>query len=565
MCKDGKKITDNKMKADVLNSYFSSVFTEENVQNVPTQRQTDPTSKLESISITKEDICKLLKKINSNKSPGPDGFHPQLLKELAEEISEPLSNIFQKSLSEGTLPTDWKEAQITPLFKKGSKQDPGNYRPVSLTSVVCKILESVIRDKVINHLMTNNLLTSCQHGFVHGRSCTTNLLKTHDDWSKFLDDGAKVDAVYLDFAKAFDSVPHQRLLVKVREMGIDGKVFSWIEQFLKDRKQRVSVDGQLSEWSTVKSGVPQGSVLGPVLFVIYINDLPSVVDSCCIMFADDTKIYNSVNTRDQTEKLQNDINSLTEWSDKWQLRFNADKCKVLHLGKDNQKHVYKMKKHGSDEVVDLQETKLEKDLGIFTDNELKFSTHVEKQVNKGNQLLGLIRRSFQFLDGDTMKTLFVAIVRPHLEFGNAAWAPIYARDKELLEGVQRRATKIVPGLKDLPYEDRLKSLRLPSLTYRRFRGDLIETYKFTHGVYKVSEQMFSMDSSDRTRGHSLKLQKKRCNTTQRQHFFNQRIIEQWNRLPAEIVEAETLNSFKAKIDKHFSANRYSLEEPPTRF
>ena len=224
-----------------------------------------------------------------------------------------------------------------------------------------------------------------------------------------------------------------------------------------------------------------------------------------------------------------------------------------------------MKKHGSDEVVDLQETKLEKDLGIFTDNELKFSTHVEKQVNKGNQLLGLIRRSFQFLDGDTMKTLFVAIVRPHLEFGNAAWAPIYARDKELLEGVQRRATKIVPGLKDLPYEDRLKSLRLPSLTYRRFRGDLIETYKFTHGVYKVSEQMFSMDSSDRTRGHSLKLQKKRCNTTQRQHFFNQRIIEQWNRLPAEIVEAETLNSFKAKIDKHFSANRYSLEEPPTRF
>ena len=224
-----------------------------------------------------------------------------------------------------------------------------------------------------------------------------------------------------------------------------------------------------------------------------------------------------------------------------------------------------MKKRGSNEVIKLHETKLEKDLGVFTDNELKFSTHVEKQVNKGNQLLGLIRRSFQFLDGDTMKLLFVAIVRPHLEFGNAAWAPRYERDKELLEGVQRRATKIIPRLKDLSYEDRLKSLKLPSLAYRRFRGDLIETYKYTHGIYTVSEQMFSMDSTDRTRGHSLKLQKQRCNTTQRQHFFNQRIVEHWNRLPAEIVEAESLDSFKAKIDKHFNAFRHSLEEPPTWF
>ena len=236
----------------------------------------------------------------------------------------------------------------------------------------------------------------------------------------------------------FKYIFFQRLLVKL--MGIDGQVHSWIKHFLKDRKQRVCVDGELSEWITVESGVPQGSVLGPILFVIYINDLPCVVDSDCIMFADDTKIYSSVNSNDQIEKLQKDIYSLSEWSDKWQLRFNADKCKVLHLGRENQKHVYQMKKHGSNEVVELHETKLEKDLGVFTDNELKFSTHVEKQV-KGNQLLGLIRRSFQFLDVDTMKLLFVAIVRPHLEFGNAAWAPRYERDKELLEGVQRRAKK----------------------------------------------------------------------------------------------------------------------------
>ena len=261
LCKDGVKITDSKMKADILNSYFGSVFTKENVHNIPAQRQSDAaTSKLDFISITKDEVCKLLKMSNCNKSPGPDGFHPQLLKELANELAEPLATIFAKSLNEGVLPTDWKEAQITPLFKKGNKQEPGNYRPVSLTSVVCKLLESLLRKRIINHLKANTLLSSCQHGFVSGRSCTTNLLRTHDAWTKLLDDGAKIDAVYLDFAKAFDSVPHQRLLVKLKEMGIDGQVHSWIKHFLKDRKQRVCVDGELSEWITVESGVPQGSL-----------------------------------------------------------------------------------------------------------------------------------------------------------------------------------------------------------------------------------------------------------------------------------------------------------------
>ena len=282
---------------------------------------------LNDIHITKETVLKKLKNLDPTKSPGPDGVHARLLKELSEELAEPLAIIFTKQLEEGSLPKVWKDANVTPIYKKkGDKSNPGNYRPISLTSIVCKVMESIIRDDVMKHLNDNELLSCNQHGFVPKRSCVTNLLDIMDKWTDTLDTGAPVDAVYLDFAKAFDSVPQKRLIKKVRSYGITGKVGEWIADFLTDRRQRVAVQGSHSGWSKVKSGVPQGSVLGPILFVIYINDLPEGIRSWCSMYADDTKLSTPADTAEKRTRLQEDLDRAVQWADRWLLRFHTGKC-----------------------------------------------------------------------------------------------------------------------------------------------------------------------------------------------------------------------------------------------
>jgi hypothetical protein len=474
-------------------------------------------------------------------------MHPRVLREMADVLAEPLAAVFRKSLSEGTLPTQWKEANVTPIFKKGSKSALGNYRPVSLTSIPCKIMEKIIRNSVFEHLDGNGLLSDCQHGFVSKRSCVTNLIEVLNDWTSNLDEGKPVDAIYLDFSKAFDSVPHARLMKKLEANGVNGHVKEWISDFLTERRQRVKINGSESSWKAVTSGVPQGSVLGPVLFVIFINDLPDVVNSLCSMYADDTKIYGTAETEDDSVIIQKDLDNLVDWADKWQLRFNADKCHTLQLGNKNKKYEYSMRKHDEVIRVKLESSELERDLGVNIDNELKFSKHVEVQVNKANRILGLIRRSYEYLDVETLRLLFIALVRPHLEFANCAWSPRYEKDKNLIEGVLRRATKCVPGLKHLDYESRLRTMKIPSMSYRRVRGDLIETYKFTHGFYNCKSP-FDMYTQSTTRGHQYKIKKHFCRTNLRQGFFSNRVVDTWNYLDKTVVCAPTLNTFKNRLD-----------------
>ena len=268
----GSLITDAEGKAKVLSNQYQKVFTTENMRNIPTL-PTGQHPTMRKIKISTKGVTSLLKKLNPNKAIGPDLVSTRILKEYAEILAPALSKIFQQTLDSGQVPEDWKKANVSAIYKKANKQDPANYRPVSLTSVACKCLEHVIFSEIMNHLDANAILTSNQHGFRSKRSTESQLIITLDDLSQSLNEKGHVDVLILDFSKAFDTVAHNRLLRKLLYYGIQGDTHRWIKNWLTNRTQTVVVEGETSEAVPVKSGVPQGTVLGPLLFLVYINDI----------------------------------------------------------------------------------------------------------------------------------------------------------------------------------------------------------------------------------------------------------------------------------------------------
>ncbi|PJE77527.1 hypothetical protein CI610_03548 [invertebrate metagenome] len=550
----------NYRKAEVLAKFFSSVFTQEPQGDLPEFKPRNITFPFEDIIVNSQLVEKLLSNLNENKSQGPDNMNPRVLKELRKNISEPVADLFNKSLSDGKLPQAWKEANITAIFKKGAKSDPGNYRPVSLTSIIVKTLEKLVRDSIVKHMDKNDLLSSKQFGFISGRSTQLQLLTVLEEWTDIIDKGGQLDVIYMDFMKAFDKVPHQRLLKKLTGYGISQKIVKWIEDFLSNRCQRVIVKGKSSKTYPVISGIPQGSVLGPILFVIYINDLPEITASQSPLFADDTKLYRQINSNDDVQILQNDLDKLQIWSNTWLLKFHPKKCKVLSI-KSSEKRQYYMSGPG-EEKFQLENITCEKDIGVMIDEDLNFKKHIQLSVNKANSIVGLIRRSFVYLDESMFTLLFKALVRPHLEYAASVWNPFRINDIDLIENVQRRATKLIPGLKTLSYSERLERLNLPTLSHRRTRGDVINVFKIMNNIYdsRVTKNFFQMDNNNRTRGHSQKIFKKRCRRDARKHFFSYRIVDLWNSLPQHVINAETVYQFEILLDNYWKNNRFIYKE-----
>lgn len=350
-----------------------------------------------------------------------------------------------------------------------------------------------------------------------------------------------------------------RLLAKLKSFGIQGCVLNWHESFLIGRRQRVILNGEVSDWKPVISGIPQGSVLGPVLFIIFINDLPDLIKSTCKLFADDTKLYNAIFSSEDQNVLQQDLFALCDWSDKWLLRFNVLKCKYIQYGIVSFLFEYQMRDIQGN-ITSLMKDAKEKDLGVIFQENLKFDQHISNAVGRANKILGLIKRSFIYINSDLFLKLYKTLVRPIIDYGNVIWYPFTKKDKKLVENVQRRATRLVPELNGLGYTERLTRLKLFSMDYRRKRGDMIQLFKILKGFEDISvESMFTF-STTCTRGHHFKLYKPNCYKSFRQHSFAVRVISPWNSLSSSVVESSTVNEFKSRLDKEWNSQHYNIDD-----
>ena len=438
---DGSRTSRPAESAEALAEAFSSVFVRE-PEDLPSVERPEFKSEadiLGDVDISFDRVQHELKTLDCFKSYGPDGVHPKLLKSLSDDSSfvNAVVKLFRKCTDTGKLPQVWKSANLSALFKSGSKTDPLNYRPVSLTCILCKVYEKILRDEIL--YFVESKISPDQHGFVKGKSCLSNLLETMDSVMELIEEGIPVDILYFDFKKAFDRVPHNRLILKLQCLGIDGKVLDVIKDFLIGRTFRVSVQGEFSSFKDIFSGIPQGSVLGPLLFILFINDLPDCLKSSVKIFADDLKLI--ANLSDKTV-IDNDLKSLEDWERKWLLEFNSEKCKVLHIDLNDNKHV--------DYVLNgkqLKKTEQEKDLGVLTSGTLLWNDQIESCISKANQMLCWISRNLISREKSLMLRVYKTLIRPHLEYCVQLWNPAAEHGNWSLilriESVQRRFKRII--------------------------------------------------------------------------------------------------------------------------
>ena len=372
----------------------------------------------------------------------------------------------------------WKTAHITPVPKKGRKNKPDDFRPISLTSIFCKILEHIICSYIMRFLSDNDAITQSQHGFRKGRSCESQLALLNQDLMRTADEGFRTDAIFLDFRKAFDTVPHAKLLQKLEYYGIDNQIIQWIRSFLTGRSQRVVLDGVFSDEVEVTSGVPQGSVIGPILFLVYINDITDNVKSNVRLFADDTLIYRKIQSAGDSLILQSDLDIVSQWCRDWQLSLNIEKCVAMSITRSPMRSVSQTPYHISGTTLEfVSEYKY---LGVVFSSNLSFKTHVREIVGSADRTLRLCNRVLRGSQSCVKEVAYFSLVRPLLEYCCAVWNP-YEKGLTLeLERVQRRAARFVKGdyRFDSSVSDMIGSLGWSSLEDRRFefRRKLFEKF-----------------------------------------------------------------------------------------
>ena len=473
-------VSEPSQMCDILRIQYESVFSHPLPdQDLDAQMETSEMS-IDNIELTPMDFIDVSSSIRVNSAPGPDGIPAILLKKTIGALATPLCMIWQESLRSGRIPECLKVGKITPIFKGGDKTEPKNYRPVVLTSHSVKIFEKIVVKKLRQFFEGAGLFNENQHGFRSGRSCLSQLLLHYQDVLENLAEGQDVDVVYLDFSKAFDKVDHTILCGKLRRLGVGGDLLRWLKEFLTNRVQFVAVDGALSENSRVISGVPQGSVLGPLLFLIHIGDINERVQNSIVRsFADDTRIIMPIQSDADCRNLQNDLNVLYDWATTNNMVFNGDKFDILRYVVSGAPvdFVYR-----TNEGRPISTRDTVTDLGVVMSESLNFEDHIREVSKKGRQRVGWILRVFQTREREALMTLYRSLVLPILEYCCQLWSPHTVGMMRMLEAVQRTFTYRIRGLSELNYWQRLQELGLYSLERRRERYVIIYVWKVLQGL-----------------------------------------------------------------------------------
>ena len=438
-------------------------------------------SSITRIIFSNEELEEAMDELSDNAAAGPDGFPAILLKKCRKILAPPLANIWRKSLAEGIVPHNCKTAYISPIHKGQSRALPKNYRPVALTSHLVKVFEKVIRAHIVSFMECHQLFNSNQHGFRGGRSCLSQLLNHFDKVTWYLEHGKPVDVVYLDFAKAFDKVDIGITLRKLKFLGIRGEVGRWLTDFLTDRKQTVLVNGAKSAPRQVASGVPQGSVLGPLLFFILIGDIDQNIASSFISsFADDTRVGRQIENTEDIQFLQADLESVYDWAEQNNMEFNSDKFELLRYrlrGSTVQSSLGYRSGVGS-EIVEKSNII---DLGVMLSNDATFSEHINEKVTAVKAKIGWVLRTFRNRGCLLMLTLWKQLILCDLDYCSQLWSPSKTGDIQALELLQRSFVRCINGMRGLNYWEQLRKLRLYSLERRRERYIAIYIWRILEG------------------------------------------------------------------------------------
>ena len=541
---NNKYIFDDAEKTELFGIHFSEIFNNicgSNYDEPPLLINNDNT--LDDIDFDILSVANTLKALPNKNSSTHEDISYKILRNCYDIFAPTLCELFRISLDSGDIPEEWKHSTIIPIFKNGNKSHIQNYRPISLTSTTCRVFEKILSSEILKFFMKNNLFSQHQFGFIPKRSTTTQMISILNKWYEGLLNNQNTDIIYFDFQKAFDKVPINYLLNKLQFYGIRGKIHRWIKNFLYNRTFTVRINDETSKIFYTHSGVPQGTILGPLLFTIYINDLPAKLGNQITpaLYADDLKITYSYKVNNKL--LQDEINLVNDWAHKWGLAIANNKSYVLYVGNKNPKTPYFIQDHK------IEQVELVKDLGIYVDNKLTFKKHINIICRNAFLRVHQLLRTIHTYNPKIWGNIFKTYVLPILEYASPIWNPKQKDLVKKLEKVQKFYTRSALNKcrkTKLKYKDRLILFQLEPLLFRRYYLDLVTIYKIYFNLTSLNPtELFTLNSRP-SRRHDYIIQVSRKNSKTTNSFLN-RTIQIWNLLPKEIFINHTINTFKIHL------------------